>query len=313
MTYPPNSPGYQSAQPTTQFAAPTQQLGRAPEPAASEPSSLPMYLNIAVAVFGIAVYLANFGPLFTISNSDFPQLGTASGSTTELGLAVVASLLAGLVAGVALLPKQKALDAWVAVISVVAFLVILAEILSAPAEVTIGWGLYVVAVFSFLQAAAAIANLLLNAGVITAPEPKPHYEQHQSYGQYQPQYYGQQPGGQQQGGQHGAPQLGGQHQGPPQQRPGYPQQYGGYAGGSSTGGFPAPGQQSGQQPSQSGGHHQSGPPTPPTGFPAYGQPQPPGSSADTGPQSAVQAPQHQAQPTQQAQPPASQQASPPPS
>ena len=307
MTYPPNSPGYQSAQPTTQFAAPTQQLGRAPEASASESSKLPMYLNIAVAVFGLAVYLANFGPLFTISNSDFPQLGTASGSTTELGLAVVAALLAGLVAGAALLPKQRALDAWVAIISVLAFLVILAEILSAPSEVTIGWGLYVVAVFSFLQAGAAIANLLLNAGVITAPEPKPRYEQpQQGYGQYPPQYYGQQ-GQQAPQGQHGGQH--GQHQGPPQQRPGYPQQYGGYAGGSSTGGFQTPGQQGGQQ---------SGPPTPPTGFPAYGQPQPPGSSADTGPQGTVQAPQHQApahqaQPTQQSQPPASQQASPPPS
>ena len=272
MTYPPNSPGYQSTQPTTQFAAQSQQLGRAAEPSPAGPSKLPFYLNVAVAVFGVAVYLANFGPLFTISNSDFPQLGTACGSTTELGLAVVASLLAGLVAGVALLPKQKALDAWVAIISVLAFLVILAEVLSAPSEVTIGWGLYVVAAFSFLQAGAAIANLLLNAGVITAPEPKPRYEQPQpSYGQYPPQY-------------------------------------GGYAGGPSTGGFPAPGQPSGQQ-----GGQQSGPPTPPTGFPAYGQPQPPGSSADTGPQGTVSGPQHQAQPTQQAQPSASQQAAPPPS
>lgn len=291
MTYPQSNPGYQSTQPTTQFAAPTQQPGRSQEPSAAVPSRLPQYLNIAVAVFGLAVYLANFGPLFTISNSDFPQLGTASGSTTELGLAVVAALLAGLIAGAALLPKQRAYDAWVAIISVLAFLVILAEILTAPAEVTIGWGLYVVAVFSFLQAAAAIANLLLNSGVITAPEPKPRYDQQQqSYGHYQPQYYGQQPGG--------------QHQGPPQQRPGYPQQYGGYPGGASTGGFPAPGQLGGQQ---------SGPPTPPTGFPAYGQPQPPGSSADTGPQGTVQAPQHQAQPTQQSQPPTSQQAAPPPS
>jgi hypothetical protein len=293
MTYPPSSPGYQSNQPTTQFAAPAQQLGRSQEPSQAAPGKLPQYLNIAVAVFGLAVYLANFGPLFTISNSDFPQLGTASGSTTELGLAVVAALLAGLVAGAALLPKQKSHDSWVAIISVVAFLVILAQVLSAPSEVTIGWGLYVVAVFSFLQAAAAIANLLLNAGVITAPEPKPRYDQQQGYGQYPPQYYGHQQGGQQHSGQ---------HQGPPQQRPGgYPQQYGGYPGGPSTGGFPAPGQQTGQQ---------SGPPTPPTGFPAYGQPQPPGSSADTGPQGTVQTPQHQAQPTQ---PPTSQQAAPPPS
>jgi hypothetical protein len=297
MTYPPNNPGYQSAQPTTQFSAQTQQHGRASEPSGTESSSLPLYLNIAVAVFGLAVYLANFGPQFTISNSDYPQLGSASGSTTELGLAVVAALLAGLVAAAALLPKQKALDAWVAIISVLAFLVILAEILTASQEVTIGWGLYLVAVFSFLQAAAAITNLLLNAGVITAPEPKQRYDQpQQGYGQYPPQYYGQQ-------GQQGGQQHGGQHQGPPQQRPGYPQQYGGYPG-ASTGGFPAPGQQGGQQ---------SGPPTPPTGFPAYGQPQPPGSSADTGPQSSVQGPQHQAAPTQQGQPPASQQPSPPPS
>ena len=57
------------------------------------------------------------------------------------------------------------------------------------------------------------------------------------------------------------------HGGPPQQqRPGYPTQYGGPRGGPSTGGFSAVGPSSGT-------------PTPPTGFPAYRQPQQPSSSS----------------------------------
>ena len=58
-------------------------------------------------MLGLAVYLSSFGPQFTISNSEFPQLGSASGSTLGLGIAVLASVLSGLVAGVTLLPKQK--------------------------------------------------------------------------------------------------------------------------------------------------------------------------------------------------------------
>jgi len=52
MTYPPGSPGYPPPQqPTTQFAAPTQQFGKLPEaaPAAEGPSKLPVYLTAAVA------------------------------------------------------------------------------------------------------------------------------------------------------------------------------------------------------------------------------------------------------------------------
>src|SRR5687768_7074628 len=87
MTYPPGSPGYPPAQqPTTQFAAPTQQFGKVPEtapaaPAAEGPSKLPLYLTAAVAALGLAVYLASFGPLFTISSSDFPGLADVSGTS----------------------------------------------------------------------------------------------------------------------------------------------------------------------------------------------------------------------------------------
>jgi hypothetical protein len=248
MTYPPGSPGYPPAQqPTTQFAAPTQQFGKLPDaaPAAEGPSKLPMYLTAAVAALGLAVYLSNYGPLFEASGTDFF-------TPTLLDLGVVASLLGALIAGVGLVPKQKAAPALVAVLSVLGFLLAISIVLTAPRGVDIKWGLYLIIAFSVVQAIVAVAVLLFDAGVITPPAPRPRYEQ-QQYGQYGAPgpYYGQphQPGPPHQ-------------QGPPQQqqRPGYPSPYGGgYPGGPSTGGFSA-----GQQ---------GGPPTPPSGFPTYGQPQ----------------------------------------
>ncbi|MHA3019576.1 DUF5336 domain-containing protein [Mycobacterium sp. BMJ-28] len=280
MTYPPGSPGYPPAQQGNQYAQ-TQQFGKFADPAG--PSKLPIYLFAAVAVLGLATYAFNFGPLLTIKSSDFPQFGSASGSTIGIGLAVAASVLAGLLAAVGLLPKQKVSAGVVASIALLSFLLVLGEVINAPQGVSIGWALYLVIVSTVLQAGAAIAALLLEAGIITAPEPRPRYEQ-QPYGQYAQPYYGQQ------GQPYGAPQA------PPQQgqgRPGYPppSQYGAGYQGQNTGGFsavPAAGPQ-------------GGPPTPPTGFPAFGQPQPAGSSDPT-----------TAVPTQ---PPAasSQQAGPPPS
>ena len=250
MSYPQGpsgSPGYPPAQqPTTQFAAPTQQFGKLPDaaPAAEGPSKLPMYLTATVAALGLAVYLSNYGPLFAASGTDFF-------TPTLLDLGVVASLLGALIAGVGLVPKQKTAPALVAVLSVLGFLLAVSIVLTAPRGVEIKWGLYLIIAFSVVQAIVAVAVLLFDAGVITPPEPRPRYEQQQQYGQYGAPgpYYGQphQPGPPHQ-------------QGPQQQRPGYPSPYGGgYPGGPSTGGFSA-----GQQ---------GGPPTPPSGFPTYGQPQ----------------------------------------
>jgi hypothetical protein len=303
MTYPPGSPGYSST-PTTQFAAPTQQLAKAPESDTGAASKLPLYLAAAVAVLGLAVYLSSFGPQFTITNSEFPQLGSASGSTLGLGIALVAALLAALLAGVSLLPKQKSLVAVVAAVAVLAFLLVIAEVINAPSGATIDWALYLVIAFSLLQAIAAVAWLLLDAGVITAPVPKPKYDQQQQYNPYGAPggYYGQQqhPGQypQQDQGQGQYPQQGGQ------QRPGYPSQYGqgqGYPGNPSTGGFQ----------SQNPQHH-SGPPTPPTGFPTFGQPQSSGQSQPSG-GSGSSGSQGSSQQSPQPQQPASQQSAPPPS
>jgi hypothetical protein len=239
-------------------------------PAAEGPSKLPVYLTAAVAALGLAVYLSNYGPLFAVGAG-----GGEFFTPTLLDLGVVAALLAALIAGVGLVPKQKTSPALVAVLSVLGFLLTVSIVLTAPRGVDIKWGLYLIIAFSVVQAIVAVAVLLFDAGVITPPAPRPRYEQ-QQYGQYSAPgpYYGQphQPGPQHQ-------------QGPPQQqRPGYPSQYGGgYPGGPSTGGF-SPGQQ-------------SGPPTPPSGFPTYGQP--PSSNAPT-----TQVP---------AQPSASSQSGPPPS
>ncbi|MGV0604391.1 DUF5336 domain-containing protein [Mycolicibacterium sp. XJ1904] len=296
MSYPqgpPGSPGYpQAHQPTTQFSAPTQQFGRTPEsssPASDVASKLPLYLAAAVALLGLAVYLASFAPLFTISASDFPGLGTISGSSFGLVLAVAASLVAGLLAGTALLPRQGVHTSVYAVLAVAAFLLIIAEVINRPSGAAIDWGLYLIIAFSLFQAIIAVAALLFESGVITPPAPRPKYDQsygHQQYGAPGP-YYGHQ---------------GQQHHGGPQQRPGYPSTYpGGYPGGPSTGGYPAA-QQQGHPQGQLGQQGQQGPATPPTGFPAYGQPPSPSSSQTSSP--STQTPE---------QPSSSSQSGPPPS
>ena len=101
-----------------------------------------------------------------------------------------------------------------------------------PQGFSIGWALWLVLVFTVLQAIAAVTALLFESGVLTAPAPRPRYEQ-QQYGQYGPpgNYYP------------GVPQGG--------QRPGYPTQYGGY---------PPVGQSAPETD------------TPPTGFPSYSPP-----------------------------------------
>jgi hypothetical protein len=264
MSYPsgpPGNSGYPSGPPAAQYSAPTQQFGHVQEPAPAGPSKLPFYLAIAVAVLGLAAYLATFGPVFTISAPSLPGIGPIGGSVsaTPIGitLATAVALVAGLLAGTSLLPKQTDRHAWVAILAVLALLIVLSQIIGVPSGVTFGWALWLLIAFSVLQAIAAVAALLLDAGIISAPVPKPKYDPN-PYGQYGAPgpYYGQP--------QHGGPP----HQQGPPQRGAYPQQqYGGYPSSPSTGGFPSQPQQS-APPQQ-----QSGPPTPPTGFPAFGQPQ----------------------------------------
>ena len=260
MTYPPSSPGYPPApQSGPQYGAPAQQpqFAKSADPGDSK---LPEYLLGGVAAFGLITYLVSF----------------ALKSDAVGALFVLLALLAGLLAGVSLLPKQKNYAAVSAVIATLAFLLVLAIVVSVGGDA--GWALYLTLALILFQAGCAITAVLFDAGVLTPPAPKPQFDQ-APYGQYggPSQYYGQQ----------SQPQHGGQpYQQAPAQRPGYPSQYGSYSSGPTTGGFPSQGQQ-GQQ------GQQSGPPTPPTGFPTYGQPQQ--QSNASAPTSQVQAQQSPSQ------------------
>ena len=253
MTYPPGNTGFQPMQPSGSYGSSNPSFAK---PAAGLESKLPLYLQIAVVVLGLGIYLANFGPIVTVTDVDYPvTLGDA-------GHAVPLGLLAALLAAVALLPKVKSYTAVVAVISVLGALLAIAMVVGSGDDFTIGWGLWLILVFSVLQAVAAVGSLLLETGVITAPAPRPKYDPYTQYG-LPPggSYYGQ-PG-------HGQPGQPGFGQLSPQQ-PGYPP-YGSFPAGPAAGGYTAP-----QAPGafNAGAHHSApqGPPTPPTGFPSFSPP-----------------------------------------
>jgi len=240
MTYPPGSPGYPPAQSPGSYAAPA-------APSANKgdegQSNLKQYLTIGVLVLGLAIYLVSYGPMITRILPNGDEL-VESGSTLPVDLA----LLAGLLAGVSLLPKAKNFFAVVAAVATLGGLLLIEDTIGASGR---GWALWIAVGSGVVQAVLAISALLLDAGVITPPAPRPKYDQY--YGQYGG-YYGQQQ--------------------PPYGQSGYGSQYGGYPSGPTTGGFSAqPG------PQQNSAQSQHGSPTPPTGFPSFS---PPSSSSGSG-------------------------------
>lgn len=250
MTYSPGSSGYPPAQSPGSYGASTPSFAKSND-AASKPGP---YLAGAVILLGLLAYLVSFGKMFTTELPGGDELVQTGG-----GLPVAAALLAALLAAAGLLPKAKNYVAVVAAISVLGALMLIEKTIS---ETGRSWALWVVLGCVVLQACAAAAALLLDAGVITPSAPRPKYDQYSQYSQYGGGYYGQQ--------QHNPYQ---QHS--PQQS-GYGSQYGGYSA-PSTGGSSAMGPQSGPQPSQSG--QQQGSPTPPTGFPSFSPPASSGSGS----------------------------------
>lgn len=275
MTYPPGNPGYQPAQPPGAYG----NLNPSFAQSAANTSQLPRYLQIAVVALGLATYLASFGPLMTIPS------GGSAGPAGRISLVVPLAVLAALLAAVGLLPKAKNYAPVVAVLTTMATLLAIARVVNHTAGVAIGWALWLVLVLVIVQTIAAVGILLLDAGVVSAPAPRPKYDPYAQYG-LPPAggYYGQHG----QHGQHSQPGQPGQpaaHQSrgyqPPQQS-GYAS-YGGYPTGPATGGFGAPsgpstgGFSAGSQPADP-----QGPPTPPTGFPSFGSAQSGGSPAAGG-------------------------------
>lgn len=241
MTYPPTSPGYPAPQQPAGYG-----VGAGAPATPPGPSRVPAYLAGAVLAFGLLAYLASFGPQLSIS-TDMGPFGGAQLTASGLSYWTVAALIAALLAGVSLLPKVTSYAPVVTALAVLGVLLVIGQIFNSPAQFSIGWGMWLGLTLTVLQAAAALAALLLQSGVISAPVPRPRYEQYAPYGP-PPSYY---PG----------PQGG--------QRPGYPSQYAGYPTGPGAG---SPVEDSAN--------------TPPTGFPSY-QPPLGTPSAEPGPGSAA--------------------------
>jgi Family of unknown function (DUF5336) len=267
MTYPPGSPGYPPAQSPGGYGAPsTPSFAKSDDGA----SNLKLFLTIAVVALGFASYLLSYGPLITGVGPTGEEV-VGSGNLYSIDLALLAALLAG--AG--LLPKAKNYAGVVAAVAVLGALWLIEDTFGAPGR---GWALWFALGSGVIQAVLAVSVLLLDAGVITPPAPRPKYDQYGHYGQYGG-YYGQQA---------------------PYQQSGYGSQYGGYPSGPSTGGFSAAGPPSGPvQSSQSGPQHgspqQQGSPTPPTGFPSFSPPPSSGSGGPGQPNSASHAGSGQSQ------------------
>lgn len=178
-------------------------------------------------------------------------------SFVELGLSgsLIGFLLlgGGLLAGAALLPKVGRVLVPAAVVVVTGTLFLLQAVAQGGASTTA----IIALVLAFLQAVAVIGAVLLDAGLVKAPAPRPRapqgYGQPGGYGQYPPGY-GQQGGYGQYGAQQGYGQQGYGTPGYGQpgqfgQQPGYGQQGQGYS---------APGGYGQQQPQGSWGQGESG-------------------------------------------------------
>ena len=241
MTYPPAGQGYPAPQqsggygvsagvPSGAPGGPAPVPYGGPPPVAAGPR-VPGYLTVGIVVLGLAAYLASFGPLLSI-NTNMGPFGGAEFTASGLSYWTVAALVAALLAAVGLLPRAaKSYTAVVAVAAVLALLLVIAQVINRPSGVSIGWALWLVLLFTLLQAGAAVAALLFETGVLTPPAPRPRYDQYSGYAPVPGGYYGQ-----------------------PPQGPGYPGQYAGYPPGGQPGGYSQP--------------DTSAPDTPPTGFPA---------------------------------------------
>ena len=234
MTYqPPNHPGYPAPQQTAGYGVPA-----APPPvvAAPGPSKLPAYLTVSVAVLGLLAYLFSFGPLFNI-NTNLGPFGGAELTASGMGYWTISALIAALLAIVGLIAKDTTYSPVVTVAAVLGVLLVIGQVLNRPSAISIGWALWVVLLLTLAQAAAAIAALLYENGVLTPPAPRPRYDQYGPYGPPPVGYYGQ-PGGQ-------AP------------------------------GYPVPQQPPGGYVPRGYGHPDANLDTPPTGFPSLGTQQSP--------------------------------------
>lgn len=251
---------------------------------------LAFYLGLGVLALGIVNFLLGFAPYLENSTSvgfgySFTQNAFESGGALPLAFL----LTGGLLAGIALLPRQDH-AAPAAVVSVVGFLVSFVFMLSLPGGGSLAGGGIAILVLSFIQAVVAVAVFLFGAGLVKMPQGRPSRSHGHPAAYGHPQGYTPQQG-------YGAPQgYTPQGYGAPQ---GYAQQVPGY--GQSTPGQSTPGQSTpGQSAPQPHGYQQQ--PTAGYGqFQAY-QPQQPTQQMSQQPYPQQQASQPQTSQPQTSQP-----------
>ncbi len=106
---------------------------------------MPFILLAAVAVLGLLVYLFSFGPAVHDREHRLPADGQRQRHVAGCSASPSSRRSSPrLVAAASLLPKQKAPVGVIAAVAVLAFLLVLAEIIQKPEGVSIGWALYVV-------------------------------------------------------------------------------------------------------------------------------------------------------------------------
>ncbi|ASO22710.1 hypothetical protein FHR81_005224 [Actinoalloteichus hoggarensis] len=164
------------------YGAPQQQAG---SPAPAGGFSLPSILALVGAGLGLIIYLLAFG-----ESQLAPTFGIGGGTGTSVSLL----LLAGLLAGVSLLPKGPQLHLLFAFLSVAGVLGLLQMVVHWPGDVSV---LAIVAlIVGLVEAGALVTAWLFNAEILKVT-PKPAYPQGNWNPQAgQPGQYGQTPQGQ---------------------------------------------------------------------------------------------------------------------
>ncbi|MBV9514530.1 MAG: DUF5336 domain-containing protein [Mycobacteriaceae bacterium] len=187
-----------------------QSAGYGAPPEQGQGRGLPFYLNIGVVVLGVLSFFLGFTPYISGASAEFGGESVSVSSSTNFfmtnGLISTSLLLAAaLVAALGMLPKHEIHEGVVASLSVVAFISLLFQLISLPSAAKVGFGLIIVLITSFLQAALAVTALLFSADIIKPPAPKqPQYgyygqgaygpQQPLPQGQPQQPYYGAAPG-----------------------------------------------------------------------------------------------------------------------
>ncbi|MEU4317080.1 DUF5336 domain-containing protein [Nocardia sp. NPDC024068] len=208
MSYPTGGSGYNAPVPPSVPPNPGQQAAGGASAAGADGKGLPFFLTIGAAAVGVLAFLLGFlSYVGADSDLDLPSSADTSLNLFEYQEAPIGGLLliAGLLAGLSLLPKQN----WVGAAAAVAggtFFTILFQMFTLPEGAKAEIGLYLILVLALVQTGLAVAVVLFDTGILKPPAPRPSTPGQfpggqQGYGQqqYQQQGYGQQP--QQQYGQ----------------------------------------------------------------------------------------------------------------